>query len=128
MRRSLALGLALAFGLGCVAPPPTSGEPARQPSPTTTATKASPAQAERLSRLMVPLLKAMDNGAADKFKWAIKDPQITLERGAGLLRTPFALALRTPAAAAVLAHEISPRSQPTSQGALLAAGVGTERC
>lgn len=132
MRRSLVLVLASAFSLGCVELLPTGGEPARQPSPspTTTASKASPAQAQRLQRVMVPLLKAMDNPVPlDKVTVGImKDPQINAANAGsgrffvttGLLEKANDQRLR-----AVLAHEIAHEDlNHVAKAQMVAAGLG----
>lgn len=132
MRRSLALALVSAFSLGCVELLPTGGEPARRPSPspTTTAIKASPAQAERLSRVMVPLLKVMDNPVQlDQVSVGImKDPQINAANAGGgrfFVTTGLLERANDQRLRAVLAHEIAHEDlNHVAKAQVLAAGVG----
>lgn len=132
MRRSLALALVSAFSLGCVELLPTGGEPARRPSPspTTTAIKASPAQAERLSRVMVPLLKVMDNPVKlDQVSVGImKDPQINAANAGGgrfFVTTGLLERANDQRLRAVLAHEIAHEDlNHVAKAQVLAAGVG----
>jgi putative metalloprotease len=132
MRRSLALVLASAFSLGCVELLPTGGEPARRPSPspTTTATKASPAQAERLQRVMVPLLKAMDNPVPVETVSVgiMNDPQINAANAGGgrfFVTTGLLERANDQRLRAVLAHEIAHEDlNHVAKAQVLAAGVG----
>lgn len=130
MRRSLVLALVSAFALGCVALEPTSGEPARRPTSSTTVTKASPAQAERLQRVMVPLLKAMDNPVPlDKVSVGIMDdPQINAANAGGgrfFVTTGLLERANDQRLRAVLAHELAHEDlNHVAKAQVLAAGLG----
>ena len=118
--------------LGCVALPPTSGEPARRPasSTTTTVSKATPAQAARLQRVMVPLLKAMDDPVQlDQVSVGImKDPQINAANAGGgrfFVTTGLLERANDDRLRAVLAHEIAHEDlNHVAKAQVLAAGLG----
>ena len=131
MRRSLVLGFACALALGCVALEPTGGgSPQPRSNPTTAATAATPAQAARLQRVMIPLIKAMDQQVPlDQVSVGImKDPQINAANAgggrffvtSGLLEKANDDRLR-----AVLAHEIAHEDlNHVAKAQVLAAGIG----
>jgi putative metalloprotease len=134
MRRSIVLGTACAFLFGCVAVPGPSGGggETRRPSsnPTTAASPATPAQAARLQRVMVPLLKVMDDPiSVDRVSVGImKDPQINAANAGtgqffvttGLLERANDDRLR-----AVLAHEIAHEDlNHVAKAQVLATGIG----
>jgi predicted Zn-dependent protease len=131
MRRSLVLGLVSAFALGCVMPP-TSGEPARRPSSSspTTVSKASPQQAQRLQRLMLPLLKVMDDPVAlDQVSVGImNDPQINAANAGGgrfFVTTGLLERANDQRLRAVLAHEIAHEDlNHVAKAQMVAAGLG----
>jgi putative metalloprotease len=132
--RSLSFTLLAALGcalmLGCVALPPTTGETRRAPTPQPpTASAATPAQAARLQRVMVPLLEAMDSPMrVDQVSVGImKDPQINAASGGsgrffvttGLLERANDDRLR-----AALAHELAHDDlQHVAKAQVLAAGL-----
>lgn len=92
-------------------PPPSSGDAGRT-SPTTTTTRVDPAQAARLQRILVPLIRVMDHPMPlDEVKVGIMDdPQINAANAGGnqffvtigLLQKANDDRLR-----AVMAHELS---------------------
>jgi len=130
MPRSLVLGLISAFALGCVVPP-TSGEPApRPPSPAKTVGKASPAQAQRLQKVMVPLLKVMDDPVAvDQVSVGIiDDPQINAANAGGgrfFVTTGLLEKANDQRLRAVLAHEVAHEDlNHVAKAQVLAAGLG----
>jgi predicted Zn-dependent protease len=130
MPRSLVLGLISAFALACVVPP-TSGEPAPRPSSSAkTVGKASPAQAQRLQRVMVPLLKVMDDPVAvDQVSVGIiDDPQINAANAGGgrfFVTTGLLEKANDQRLRAVLAHEIAHEDlNHVAKAQVLAAGLG----
>jgi predicted Zn-dependent protease len=131
MRRSLALAVISALALGCVAPPTSGGEqPARRPASSPTLTKASPAQAQRLQRLMVPLLKVMDDPVAvDQVSVGIMDDsQINAANAGGgrfFVTTGLLEKANDQRLRAVLAHEIAHEDlNHVAKAQVLAAGLG----
>lgn len=123
-----ALGCALA--LGCVLPP-TSGEPGRAPAPSSqpTPSPATPAQAARLQRIMVPLLKEMDSPIPVErvSVGIIKDPEINAANaGSGqfFLTTGLLERANDNRLRAVLAHEIAHEDlHHVAKAQVLAAGL-----
>jgi len=132
MRRALAVGLAFVLVplIGCVGFPTTPSEPASRQDPTTTASVATPAQAARLSRVMVPLLKVMDHPVQiDQVSVGImKDPQINAANaGAGrfFVTTGLLEKANDDRLRAVLAHEIAHEDlNHVAKAQVLAAGLG----
>jgi len=132
MRRALAIGLAFVLVpvIGCVALPTTRSEPARRPAPETTASVATPAQAARLQRVMVPLLKVMDNPVRlDQVSVGImKDPQINAANAGGgrfFVTTGLLERANDDRLRAVLAHEIAHEDlNHVARAQVLAAGLG----
>ena len=134
MRRALAVGLAFMFVsvIGCAAFPfpTTRSEPASRPAPQTAASVATPAQAARLQRVMVPLLKAMDHPIqVDQVSVSImKDPQINAANAGGgrfFVTTGLLARANDDRLRAVLAHEISHEDlNHVAKAQVLGAGLG----
>jgi Zn-dependent protease with chaperone function len=136
MRRSsgsLALGLACALALGCVALEPAGGGGGSRPprsTPTTAASAATPAQAARLQRVMVPLLQAMDQPVSvDRVSVGImQDPQINAANAGGgrfFVTTGLLQQANDDRLRAVLAHEIAHEDlDHVAKAQVLAAGIG----
>ena len=132
MRRGLAVGLAfvLVSWIGCVGFPTTRSEPASSPAPTPATSVATPAQAARLQRVMLPLLKVMDHPLrVDQVSVGImKDPQINAANaGGGKFFVTTGLLERANDAhlRAVLAHEIAHEDlNHVAKAQVLAAGLG----
>lgn len=98
--------------IGCVRFPTTGGEPARTPAPQTTVSVATPVQAARLQRVMVPLLSVRDNPIPiDQVSVGIvNDPEINAAnagRGQFFVTTGLLLRASDDHLQAVLAHEIA---------------------
>jgi putative metalloprotease len=117
------------LAIGCAGFPTTSGEPAANPAPQAAARVATPAQAARLQRVMVPLLRAMDSPLPiDRVSVGImNDPDINAANAgggqffvtSGLLQRANDDQLR-----AVLAHEIAHEDlNHVAAAQVLAAGV-----
>src|SRR5262245_2368209 len=123
------LGCALTFG--CVELVPTSPESRRAPAPSSqpTPSAATPAQAERLQRVMVPLLQVMDSPVRlDQVTVGImQDPQINAANaGAGRFFVTTGLLERAndDRLRAVLAHEIAHEDlNHVAKAQVLAAGL-----
>jgi putative metalloprotease len=123
-----ALGCALA--LGCVLPP-TSSEPGPAPAPSSQPkpSPATPAQAARLQRVMVPLLQEMDSPIPVErvSVGIIKDPQINAANaGSGqfFLTTGLLERANDDRLRAVLAHEIAHEDlHHVAKAQVLAAGL-----
>ena len=128
----LLAALACALMLGCVALPPTTGETGRAPAPSPqqpTTSAATPAQAARLQRIMVPLLEAMDSPLrVEQVSVGImNDRQINAANaGAGRFFVTTGLLERAndDRLRAVLAHEIAHEDlQHVAKAQVLAAGL-----
>jgi metalloprotease len=112
---SLLLAALLAATMACVgpitsAPPPPSNDAARTASPPTT--RVDPAQATRLQRIMLPLIRAMDHPMPpDQVKVGIMDdPQINAANAGGgqfFVTTGLLQKANDDRLRAVLAHELS---------------------
>ena len=132
MRRFLAVGLAFVLVpvIGCVGFPTTRGEPASSPAPAPAASVATPAQAARLQRVMVPLLKVMDHPLrVDQVSVGImKDPQINAANAGGgqfFVTTGLLEKANDERLRAVLAHEIAHEDlNHVAKAQVLAAGLG----
>jgi predicted Zn-dependent protease len=132
MRHAFAVGLAVVLVpvFGCVGLPTTGSEPASRPAPTTGASVATPAQAARLQRVMVPLLKVMDHPIAlDQVSVGImKDPQINAANAGGgqfFVTTGLLEQANDDRLRAVLAHEIAHEDlNHVAKAQVLAAGLG----
>jgi Zn-dependent protease with chaperone function len=110
-RRAALVGLALAFA-GCAAP--VSGPPSDGPraGPPRAAARIDPAQAERLRRLMVPLVRAMNTPRPlDQVRVAVvADPRVNAgNAGAGqfFVTTGLLEKANDDQLQAVLAHEVA---------------------
>lgn len=132
MRHAFAVGLAFVLVpvFGCVGLPTTGSEPASRPAPTPGASVATPAQAARLQRVMVPLLKVMDHPIAlDQVSVGIvKDPQINAANAGGgrfFVTTGLLEKANDDRLRAVLAHEIAHEDlDHVAKAQVLAAGLG----
>jgi putative metalloprotease len=132
MRRALAVGLAFVLVpvIGCVGFPPTGSEPASRPAPSPTTSVATPAQAARLKRVMVPLLNAMDHPVElDQVSVGImNDPQINAANAGGgqfFVTTGLLERANDDRLRAVLAHEIAHDDlNHVAKAQVLAAGLG----
>lgn len=122
-----AIGSALA--IGCAGFPTTSGEPARTPTQEPAVTVATPVQAARLKRVMVPLLNVMDTPIPiDQVTVGIMDdPAINAANaGGGRFFVTSGLLLRASDdhLRAVLAHEIAHEDlNHVAKAQVLAAGL-----
>jgi putative metalloprotease len=133
MRRSILLGTLCVFVLGCVAAPTGGGE-TRRPRSTNPAgeqvSAATPAQAARLQRVMVPLLKAMDDPiSVDQVSVGImQDPQINAAnagRGRFFVTSGLLDRANDDRLRAVLAHEIAHEDlDHVAKAQVLATGIG----
>jgi Zn-dependent protease with chaperone function len=133
-RHSLLLVFTSALALGCVALEPAGGGGGgtSQPrsNPTTSASAATPAQAARLQRVMVPLLKAMDQPVpVDQVSVGImKDPQINAANAGGgrfFVTTGLLERANDDQLRGVLAHEIAHEDlDHVAKAQVLAAGLG----
>jgi Zn-dependent protease with chaperone function len=137
-RRALAVGLAFAIVsvTGCVGFPITGNEPASAPAPAPAPTSqkaapvATPAQAARLKRLMVPLLSAMNRPIRiDQVSVGlINDPQINAANaGSGrfFVTTGLLEQANDSRLLAVLAHEIAHEDlNHVAKAQVRAAGLG----
>jgi Zn-dependent protease with chaperone function len=131
MRRAFRLAFLLIPMLGCVALEPAGGgsSPPRS-APTPAASAASPAQAARLQRVMVPLLKVMDQPVpVDRVSVGImKDPQINAANAGGgrfFVTTGLLEKANDDRLRAVLAHEIAHEDlNHVAKAQVLAAGLG----
>jgi metalloprotease len=132
MRRALAVGLVLVLVpvIGCVGFPATRSEPAGSPAAPTASSVATPAQAARLQRLMVPLLGAMDHPIqVDQVSVGImKDPEINAANAGGgrfFVTTGLLERANDDQLRAVLAHEIAHEDlDHVAKAQVLAAGLG----
>ena len=132
MRQAFAIGLAFVLVpvIGCVGFPTTRSEPASRPAPQTTASVATPVQAARLQRVMVPLLKVMDHPLrVDQVSVGLmKDPQINAANAGGgrfFVTTGLLARANDDQLRAVLAHEIAHEDlDHVAKAQVLAAGLG----
>jgi predicted Zn-dependent protease len=136
MRRSIAsylLGFVCALSLGCVGLEPGGGgggSPQPRSNPTTAASAATPAQAARLQRVMVPLIKVMDQPVSlDQVSVGImKDPQINAANAGGgrfFVTTGLLEKANDDRLRAVLAHEIAHEDlNHVAKAQVLATGIG----
>jgi Zn-dependent protease with chaperone function len=114
VKRAALLGLALVVG-ACAAPtstPPAGSPRTEAPRPERTAAPVDPAQAERLQRLMVPLIRAMDHPRPlDQVKvGVVADPHINAANagnGQFYVTTGLLEKANDDRLQAVLAHEIA---------------------
>ena len=135
-RRAAGFVCGIALSLGCTIPGATTGRrepaPPREPAQTgtTTASVATPAQAERLRRLMVPLLAAMDHPvSADQVSVGILDSNEINAANAGAGRFFVTKGLLARAndnnLRAILAHEIAHEDlNHVAKAQVLGAGLG----
>ena len=132
MRRALVVGLAfmLVSMIGCVGLPTTRSEPASRPAPQTATSVATPAQAARLQRVMVPLLNVMDHPIrVDQVSVGImNDAQINAANAGGgefYVTTGLLERANDSQLRAVLAHEIAHEDlDHVAKAQVLAAGLG----
>ena len=127
------LGAIAAIGLGlaisCVGFPTSSGEPAGTPAAEPAAKVATPVQAARLRRVMVPLVKVMDNPVSIEqvTVGVMDDPEINAANaGGGQFYVTSGLLLRASDdhLRAVLAHEIAHEDlNHVAKAQVLAAGL-----
>jgi predicted Zn-dependent protease len=131
---SLIVAVLLAASTSCAGPttstpPPSSGDAGRTPA-TTTTTRVDTAQAARLQRIMVPLIRVMDHPMPlDQVKVGIMDdPQVNAANAGGnqffvtigLLQKASDDRLR-----AVMAHELSHQDlNHVAKAEVLGAGLG----
>ncbi|HXG01977.1 MAG TPA: M48 family metallopeptidase [Candidatus Binatia bacterium] len=115
MKRAAALlGLVVLLG-ACAAPssaPPAGSPRTEAPRPGRTTAQVDPAQAERLRRLMVPLIRAMDNPPPlDKVKvGVVADPRVNAGNAGGgqfFVTTGLLEKANDDQLQAVLAHEVA---------------------
>ncbi len=117
------------FAIGCVGFPAPSSGPSRTPAPETAATVATPVQAARLHRVMLPLLKVMDTPIPiEQVSVGImNDPEINAANaGGGQFFVTSGLLLRASDdhLRAVLAHEIAHEDlNHVAKAQVLAAGL-----
>ena len=134
MRHAFAVGLAFVlvpvFGCAGLGLPTTGSEPASRPAPTSSASVATPAQTARLQRVMVPLLRVMDNPVAleEVSVGIMKDPQINAANAGGgqfFVTTGLLEKANDDRLRAVLAHEIAHDDlNHVARAQMLAAGLG----
>jgi len=134
MRHAFAVGLAFVlvpvFGCAGLGLPTTGSEPASRPAPTSSASVATPAQTARLQRVMVPLLRVMDNPVAleEVSVGIMKDPQINAANAGGgqfFVTTGLLEQANDDRLRAVLAHEIAHDDlNHVAKAQMLAAGLG----
>jgi Zn-dependent protease with chaperone function len=113
MRRALAASVLLLVAAGCATPSasPRTTPTTEAPRPSSTA-KVDPAQAERLQRLMIPLIKAMDRQRSlDQVKVGIMDdPAVNAANAGGgefYVTTGLLSKANDARLEAVLAHEVA---------------------